>query len=581
MPFTADMPVSEHIALLERLGADGPLQARSQVLCLPPAGAQGKSANEATVSGRMTVGEHVFHLRIRLPEDFPRCLPEVTLDSVDPPLDLPHLFGDRKVVCFTSDANLLDRRDPEAILHDSLLLVRDHFARMLGGDRSREFLSEAVVYWYGLARKNPLYCAVTESDRSRVVTALYAAGALHAVADDIVTYAQSLPTRSTEGLSPRNAVYLPLDPGANNASFQIGELTTSEGLRKYVRALPDDERQSLARCVDRCGSGAHLVVLGLKRPGEERALVAILLSNIQGGHPLKEGTGTAKVQPVYLLRRDRAFLAPRGGAGTDLKERSVLIAGCGAVGGYLALSLARAGVGRLSLVDPDIFTPENTYRHVVGMARQGQVKVLGLKEEIEHAIPYVSVAPFHTRIEDLLRQAEPEVRQHDLLILALGYPTIELDVNDWLWSNSAHPPALFTWLEPLGLGGHALLTHARSDTGPTRGCLQCLYERSYEGGPIENRAAFAQPGTLYTRDTLGCGNRFLPFADLDAQRTAELAARMSLRSLRRDVHSSPLRSWKGDRHAFEREGYAVTPRYEKAESGELDYVRPDCPVCAG
>jgi hypothetical protein len=112
-----------------------------------------------------------------------------------------------------------------------------------------------------------------------------------------------------------------------------------------------------------------------------------------------------------------------------------------------------------------------------------------------------------------------------------------------------------------------------------RGCLECVYDRD-----LGNRAAFADPGGTYTRDVLGCGSRFMPFADLDAQRTAELATRLALRALRREAHEAPLLSWKGDARQFQQGGFTVTPRYEqdpgKLEATWLDYRRDDCPICA-
>jgi hypothetical protein len=105
------------------------------------------------------------------------------------------------------------------------------------------------------------------------------------------------------------------------------------------------------------------------------------------------------------------------------------------------------------------------------------------------------------------------------------------------------------------------------------------------GGPLENRAAFASPDAIYTHDTLGCGSQHLPFADLDALRTAELAARLALRVLGGEVEEAPLLSWKGDRRAFEQAGYTVTRRYktepDQLEAERLLYRREDCPVCGG
>ena len=47
-----------------------------------------------------------------------------------------------------------------------------------------------------------------------------------------------------------------------------------------------------------------------------------------------------------------------------LRRAHVFIIGCGGVGGTVAMSLARAGVGRFTLVDPELFEPTNMNRQM-------------------------------------------------------------------------------------------------------------------------------------------------------------------------------------------------------------------------
>ncbi|QDF04297.1 ThiF family adenylyltransferase [Myxococcus xanthus] len=565
-----------HIRVLQQL-------AHSELLedCGPPIWLPGKrpgTRNEATCSGRMTVEGQTFWLRVRLPWEFPLCLPIVSVEDTESEAVLPH-FTNGNEVCFASDVGLLDRRQPEAILHESLERVRTLLRDMLRGDRGGEFLREIQAYWSAISRGHCIDCTVTANYRPRFISALYRGPGLQAVADDADSYAHSLPGRKAEGLTAKKAIYLPLAPGDDNASFLPEELTTPEGLRKYVRRMPDGIQSALARLLHRFDVSEHLVVLGLKRPQGEQAVVGVHLKRLEHGHPLLQDHTGAQVEPIALMRRDPDYLIPRGGAEHGLRERRVLIAGCGSVGGYIALALARAGVGGLTLVDPDTFKPENTFRHVCGMRWGLEPKVTGLKKEIENCTPYVSVQPMDGRLEKLLQDKPDTVRGHDLVIASLGQPTLEIHLNEWAWANAEHPPTLFTWLEPYGLGGHALLTHVRGQDAMQRGCLECLYDRD-----LGNRAAFADPGGTYTRDVLGCGSRFMPFADLDAQRTAELATRLALRALRREAHEAPLLSWKGDARQFQQKGFTVTPRHEqepgKMETTWLDYRRDDCPICA-
>ncbi len=48
-----------------------------------------------------------------------------------------------------------------------------------------------------------------------------------------------------------------------------------------------------------------------------------------------------------------------------LKEASVLLVGCGAVGGYVLEGLVRAGIGRIRVVDHDVFSESNINRQIL------------------------------------------------------------------------------------------------------------------------------------------------------------------------------------------------------------------------
>ncbi|NOK03984.1 ThiF family adenylyltransferase [Myxococcus sp. CA018] len=580
MPFPTDISHEAKIAFLERLYDGRLLDACGRVVCLaPPPERRAEARLEPAVTGSMTVGAHVFTLEVRLPAAFPRCLPVVRLvKEVEPPLDLPHLVRGNEL-CFTSDANLLDLRSPERILDECLMLVRAHLERMLEVNRPQEYLREAFAYWESVSRIRSALCSVTISDTPRELSIFYTGTASVAVADDAATCARLRPHRDAKGLRSGSALYVPLDPISVDPNFRLVDLSSVKGLQKYVRALPENHRKVIANFVTSHGSQPdNFVVLALRRPEAEHALIGVRLSAMRGGHPLTDNKATAAVVPYTLLRMDRAYLERRGGASTGLQRRRVLLAGCGAVGGYIAFALARAGIGHLSLADEDTFSPDNVYRHVCGMGTLFQPKVQGLKAEIERNVPYVSVTEHAEELGSLLRKRESWAKEHDLIISAMGHPTAELDLNAWSWSSSAHPPVLFTWLEPLGLGGHALLTHAPSHGSSSPGCMECLHSRPYDGGPIENRTAFATPGITYTRDTLGCGNRYMPFSDLDAQRTAEMASRLALQVLSKEHTDATLISWKGDRRAFESAGYSVTPYFEMA-SGVTDFRRMDCACC--
>jgi len=75
-----------------------------------------------------------------------------------------------------------------------------------------------------------------------------------------------------------------------------------------------------------------------------------------------------------------------------LQKAHVLVAGCGAVGGFAVEALARAGVGHLTLVDNDVVSVSNINRQLVALhSTLGQKKVQVMKKRLLDIAPDMKV----------------------------------------------------------------------------------------------------------------------------------------------------------------------------------------------
>jgi len=83
----------------------------------------------------------------------------------------------------------------------------------------------------------------------------------------------------------------------------------------------------------------------------------------------------------YFAHRDPAVLAV-------LRQSSVGIAGAGGLGSNVAVSLARAGVGRLVIADLDRVEPSNLNRQQYFVDQVGERKVEALRENLLAINPY-------------------------------------------------------------------------------------------------------------------------------------------------------------------------------------------------
>ena len=91
-----------------------------------------------------------------------------------------------------------------------------------------------------------------------------------------------------------------------------------------------------------------------------------------------------------LLNRTMPFLGVEGA--NTLKEKTVVIAGCGGVGAISAISLARTGVGNFRLADPGAFDPPDMNRQI-GADRNtmGRNKAEVYAEQIKDINPFANI----------------------------------------------------------------------------------------------------------------------------------------------------------------------------------------------
>jgi molybdopterin/thiamine biosynthesis adenylyltransferase len=101
-----------------------------------------------------------------------------------------------------------------------------------------------------------------------------------------------------------------------------------------------------------------------------------------------------------------------------LKNKRVLVVGCGGLGGYVIECLGRLGVGHLVVVDGDVFDETNLNRQLLSsIMHLGKPKVLAAQQRMQAINPLVKVDAHQVRITDV--NAPGLMQGCDLVIDAL------------------------------------------------------------------------------------------------------------------------------------------------------------------
>lgn len=122
---------------------------------------------------------------------------------------------------------------------------------------------------------------------------------------------------------------------------------------------------------------------------------------VLNGFPIKEDEKLRENDRIYLIKKGRipkkeeleALLVARHTPRVyeKLKSGKVIILGLGGLGSNIAVSLARVGVGELTLVDYDVVEPSNLNRQQYFIEDIGMKKSNALKSILERINPFIKV----------------------------------------------------------------------------------------------------------------------------------------------------------------------------------------------
>ncbi|HSU58331.1 MAG TPA: ThiF family adenylyltransferase [Bryobacteraceae bacterium] len=179
--------------------------------------------------------------------------------------------------------------------------------------------------------------------------------------------------------------------------------------------------------------------------------------------------------PEEKDRYSRQILfAPIGQAGQEeIRKAAVCIVGCGALGSFHAEALARAGIGRLRLIDRD-------YVDYTNLQRQWLYSEADAREELPKAIAAVR------RLHELNRHVEVEPLVTDLTPsnaeeLIAGCDLI-LDGTDNFETryllNDLSVKRNLAWIYGAAIGSYGIAMPVVPDRGP---CFACIYPEPPQG----------------------------------------------------------------------------------------------------
>lgn len=537
-------------------------------------------------------------LNLLLPFDFPYAPPSFGL--VPPPriLTYPHVEEDG-MLCLLFDGALVDPGQPvevvKQLLSDAVGLLEKSYAGENQGDFRDEFLS----YW---SRVDTLPAKHFQSlvdpiGPSRVIRVWHGANAYSFAEDEraLIEWLGNLGDKKQFATYPAGLIWLklPMLPDQypkNNAGVlaTVRELGDENALR-VLRSLAVAAEDGFDLLVGACAStGVCFAGVGVSKPTGSRSPYSKqsspLTKGFRPGHVPKDILATRYLNsavPVTRHEVDRADHAWIHGRDVDagqfsLASKRVVIIGCGSIGSLVAKTLATAGVGTMTFIDPQKLDWPNIGRHFLGAKYVGIEKAKGMKDELQANFPHLS---FDHRVGSWEAVADSEadiLNAADLIVSAVGHWSSEGLLNKWQ-RRGDRPPVVYGWTEQFASAGHAVAIFA------TGACFQCQLS---EHGESKLRVTRWSGSTL--RQEPACGIMFQPYGPVELNNSANLVAELAVDVLLGTTTSQTEKIWASRESIVTSNGGAWTEEWLELAAAnvrgaftvERAWIQDsECPVC--
>lgn len=548
---------------------------------------------ELIFKSELVVDEHnQIPIVVCIPEKWHQKLIDIYVENFNEISFLPHIDNKGKLCLFETEGILIDQNLP-GILIQSLFRAQSILKDGISGKNRGDFIEEFELYWSQLpdGRLTHFVVPVTESSQS--------------VKCILKTVSQRKKEKQSEYLKRLNSssIYIGKDSESlkrwklGNASIlnaayfvvfsqnlifppDIRKAVSLDYLNNLLQMVPEKDVSKILSGLSR----NKVIVFAIKQPTGITNYIGFFvkggkLEKHQGKYLLNN---IKQLQPLVVSRADKKFLLKRtSGKELDIDKKKILVAGCGSIGGHLICELAKAGYEDITIVDDDILTEENIFRHILGMEYVSKYKCVAMEEYIRKNIPEVSIKSLAEKFEDAVMEEDLELNSYDLIISATGNHNLNRWINSFIMEHRINTPVIYAWNEVYGIGNH--VAYFKYDNGA---CYECLFGRDEETGELYDKTSYCASGQKITQNAGGCGKNYVPYGDVISIKTVLMCLDVVKAVFENKVESNLLVSAKGDDSYFINQGLKTSGRYcgQKENVKKLtgnQFVNRECGVCNG
>lgn len=483
---------------------------------------------------------------------------------------IPHVESDGKICLFEKEGILIDH-NLEGILVQSIFRAKDIILDGILDKNIDDFIDEFELYWKQLPECRTAKFVVPDIENNQIVKSSFRKivqqkkerqsayfRRQHLTTIYIGKDMEALKQWNLQNSTLINAAYFVISPTENIYPPDIRKPVSIEYFNKLLRMVPSGDVANIWHKLSR----NRIFIFELRQPRGNKNFIGFYLV---GGILVAESnylkiTNVEKIQPVMIYRTDKKYLMMRTSDMSLLqRKKRILIVGCGSIGGYVISELAKSGFEDLTIVDNDILTEENIFRHILGMEYIAKYKCVALEEYIQKNIPKVLIKSLADRIEDAIEDESITFNEYDIIISATGNHNINRWINSYMMKNKVDSPIIYAWNEIYGIGNHVAYFKYGN-----KGCYECLFARDEETNEIYDKSSYCAKGQKVVSN-IGCGKSFVPYGNLISQKTMLILMDVLSEVISGKIKDNTLISMKGDNSYFTEMKLKSSERYKRQD----------------
>lgn len=534
--------------------------------------------------------EQVSQQWLLFDKEFPYSMPRVSIRGNADSMLWPHVERNG-LLCLAGDGATVSTLEPiavvQSVLHEAQCLLKENAT----GLHTEDFQEDFKAYWRRSTQPNQaeIRFQLRHEGPSRLVAAWHGEK-FYLVAENSQSALRWMENRfgSDEARATHTAALIWLNSLPSPSQYP----TSCNALRNLIGKTSDDGLKIFDQLIAAEPSCATVLLVGKSPAGRTASFGAtiqrpprIVRGKRRGAYPFAKGFRPGKVPAKVLSTHygfERAVVVDVDSSRTrmapsllsSLEDKSVTVIGCGSLGSSVAHLLAKTGVRKLHLIDPESVGWENICRHELGASAVGKNKASCLAKQIKACIPQIKECSYsEMRWANAYEKNEKLFRDSDLVISTSGDWNSESGLNDICRAGEVTCPILYGWMEAQVGAAHALVV------GADKGCLRCGFDDT--GSPLTAATLWNSDPDLH-----GCGGGTSIYGAIELSQAAAMVSQLAVDTLLGKTTLPVWRTWLAPKIDVYSNGGLWNPEWKKryGDPGNGGYLTanpwPEKKTCA-